>query len=318
MRLEKLQPSGPPMGRLPSGSPPCPSADGSRWCSRWASPRCHRRRRHLPPPRQHRGARERAARGPPTPAPTPSPSGRPAAARGTARSRHAATAALPAASVLRPLPSAAGGYCTRSVLVLAWAGRAGRGDPRGTPPAARAAEGPRHCLAPTCSDAVAGLCTRARAGRAREGALRAPRGVDQISAVAVGDRGAAWFLSRARARGGDDVARVAVRGGAPRRRRRPRSRVHRRRHDGAAPRRRRAHGRAGQAPGRPPRARAPAARAGARRHRGGPRRRWRRTSPTRAIASASCEHARAASSGSPRSAASSRASRTRCATRSPG
>jgi signal transduction histidine kinase len=85
-----------------------------------------------------------------------------------------------AASVLRPLPNASGGYCSRSGEVFVSAGRAGR------------TEGPRAKLTPEVQDAVAGLCARAPA----QGRIDQPRGVDRVATVLIGDRGAAWFLAR--------------------------------------------------------------------------------------------------------------------------
>jgi hypothetical protein len=53
-----------------------------------------------------------------------------------------------AVSVLRPLSSAAGGYCTRSGTILAVAGRPGRGE----------REGPRHVLPAEVESAITSLC----------------------------------------------------------------------------------------------------------------------------------------------------------------
>jgi signal transduction histidine kinase len=88
-----------------------------------------------------------------------------------------------AASVLRPVPNASGGYCSRSGEVFVTAGRGGRAD------------GPRGKLTPEEQDAVAGLCARAPA----KGRIDEPHGVDRIATVSIGDRGAAWFLARAHA-----------------------------------------------------------------------------------------------------------------------
>jgi signal transduction histidine kinase len=93
-----------------------------------------------------------------------------------------------AAAVLRAVPASAGGYCTPRGNIVAIAGRL-------------------KPLGPEVRDAVVALCARARAvpdGTA-QGRFEGPRGVDRISVVGVGDRGAAWFLTRARARGGDDI-----------------------------------------------------------------------------------------------------------------
>ena len=100
-----------------------------------------------------------------------------------------------ASAVLRPVPQAAGGYCTRGGLVLAAAGRLLRSDGRG--------EG-RHALPADLRDEVASLCAGVRQGDPQRGRVETPRGVDRITVVAVGDRGAAWFLSRARPRGSDE------------------------------------------------------------------------------------------------------------------
>ncbi len=102
-----------------------------------------------------------------------------------------------ASAVLRPVPQAAGGYCTRGGVVLAAAGRLLRsGDGRG--------EG-RHALPGDLHDEVSALCVRARQNAPQHGRVETSRGVDRITVVAVGDRGAAWFLSRARARGTDEA-----------------------------------------------------------------------------------------------------------------
>lgn len=97
-----------------------------------------------------------------------------------------------AASVMRPLPRALGGYCTRDGAIIAVAGRPGRG------------EGARYGLGPEVQSAVSGLCARARPGAPARGKIDHPRGVDQVVAMAVSERGSAWFLSRSRARGGGE------------------------------------------------------------------------------------------------------------------
>jgi signal transduction histidine kinase len=101
-----------------------------------------------------------------------------------------------AAGVLRPVPGAAGGYCTRNGAILATAGRLFRGE-------GRPGEG-RHAPPADVRDAVAGLCMKARPGAPAQGRFESARGVDWITAVAVGDRGGAWFLSRAHTRGADE------------------------------------------------------------------------------------------------------------------
>ena len=93
-----------------------------------------------------------------------------------------------AASVLRAVPSAAGGYCTRDGAILASAGRLEA----------------HHGLGPEVHDAVSALCTHARPDAPAVGRFEGPRGVDRIAVAAAGDRGGAWFLARARARGGDE------------------------------------------------------------------------------------------------------------------
>ncbi|APR75455.1 sensor histidine kinase [Minicystis rosea] len=100
-----------------------------------------------------------------------------------------------ASSVLRPLANAAGGYCMRNGAILAMAGRPGRGE----------REGPRHAISPEVQDAVSALCAKARPGAPAKGRIDQPRSVSQVAAVAIGDRGAAWFLTRTRTRGGDDT-----------------------------------------------------------------------------------------------------------------
>jgi len=100
-----------------------------------------------------------------------------------------------ATAVLRPVPMATGGYCTRGGAILATAGKLFR-DGKG--------EG-RHALPPDVRDAVSGLCVRARPGDAVTGRFETPRGVDRMAAVTVGDRGVAWVVVRARVHGGDDT-----------------------------------------------------------------------------------------------------------------
>ncbi|MFT3772442.1 MAG: HAMP domain-containing sensor histidine kinase [Minicystis sp.] len=100
-----------------------------------------------------------------------------------------------AQSVLRPLPNAAGGYCARNGAILAIAGRPGRGD----------REGPRHTIAPEVEEAIASLCAKTRPGAPARGRIDQPRGVSHVVAVSVGDRGAAWFLTRTRSRPGEDT-----------------------------------------------------------------------------------------------------------------
>ncbi len=93
-----------------------------------------------------------------------------------------------AAAVLRAVPASAGGYCTRGGNIVALAGRL-----KG--------------LGPEVHDAIASLCVRVRSASdgTAQGRVDGPRGVDRISVVWVGNGGAAWFLTRARARGGDDI-----------------------------------------------------------------------------------------------------------------
>jgi signal transduction histidine kinase len=101
-----------------------------------------------------------------------------------------------ASPVVRPVPSSAGGYCVRGGSIPVIAGRLFRGE-------ARPGEG-RHQLPTDVRDAVAGLCARARPGAPVSGRFESPRGVDWITAVAVGDHGGAWFLSRSRSRGSEE------------------------------------------------------------------------------------------------------------------
>ena len=105
-----------------------------------------------------------------------------------------------AATVLRAVASAAGGYCTREGAIVATAGRLFRGEARGD---GRGES--RHALPPDVRNAVSGLCERARAGEPVHGRFETGRGVDEISVVAIGDRGAAWFLARAHDRSSDDA-----------------------------------------------------------------------------------------------------------------
>ena len=106
-----------------------------------------------------------------------------------------------AASVLRPLPSSAGGYCTRDGGILAAAGRPNRGAGRDD----GWRDGPRRRVSPEVEDAVSALCAKARRGHPARGRIEHPRGVDLVVVIAVGDRGAAWFLARLRGRGGEDT-----------------------------------------------------------------------------------------------------------------
>jgi signal transduction histidine kinase len=101
-----------------------------------------------------------------------------------------------AVSVLRPLANSAGGYCTRTGAILVSAGKVG-GD-------GGKLEGKRP-LAPEIEEAVAGLCTRARVGRPVSGRVTRARDVNLLSAVAIEDRGAAWFLVRVRTHETDDT-----------------------------------------------------------------------------------------------------------------
>jgi signal transduction histidine kinase len=101
-----------------------------------------------------------------------------------------------AVAVLRPVAASAGGYCTRGGMILATAGRLFRNETKG--------EG-RHALPPDVRDAVSGLCMRVRPGAPVAGRFETVRGVDRISVVPVGDRGGAWFLSRARSGFGEEA-----------------------------------------------------------------------------------------------------------------
>lgn len=107
---------------------------------------------------------------------------------------------LVAASVLRPLPHAAGGYCARSGEILASAGRPNRGEQAREPPPRRDAQRTR--LSPEMRAAVEALCAKTRPGSPAKARLELPRGVDRLAAVAVGERGVAWFLVRVRTRAG--------------------------------------------------------------------------------------------------------------------
>jgi signal transduction histidine kinase len=101
-----------------------------------------------------------------------------------------------AVAVLRPVAGSAGGYCNRSGAILATAGRLFRAETKG--------EG-RHALPPDVRDAVSGLCMKVRPNAPAHGRFETGRGVDRITVVAVGDRGAAWFLARARAGSNDET-----------------------------------------------------------------------------------------------------------------
>jgi signal transduction histidine kinase len=103
-----------------------------------------------------------------------------------------------AASVLRPLANAAGGYCSRSGNVLALAGRPGRGE----------RDAQRHGITTEAQAAIGSLCAKARPGAPAKGRIDLPRGVGYLVAVSVGDRGGAWFFQRLRTRAGDDAPGV--------------------------------------------------------------------------------------------------------------
>lgn len=100
-----------------------------------------------------------------------------------------------AASVLRPLANTAGGYCTRRGVILAMAGRAGRGE----------RDGGRHGVTPEAISAVEGLCAKARGGDPTRGHIDLPRGAAYLAVVPIGERGAAWAMIRLRSHGGDDA-----------------------------------------------------------------------------------------------------------------
>jgi signal transduction histidine kinase len=102
-------------------------------------------------------------------------------------------------SVLRPMAYAAGGYCTRNGAILAAAGHMGR-DHKGDAPWR---DGPR-AVPPEVQDAVSALCAKARQGSPARGRIELRRGVGHVTAVAVGDRGAAWCLVRVRAQGNEE------------------------------------------------------------------------------------------------------------------
>ena len=107
-----------------------------------------------------------------------------------------------AASVVRPVAGASGGYCLRSGAILASAGRPGRGEAKPPPRPG----GPRHPLTPEVQDAVRSLCEKAHPGEPARGRLEHPRGNDHITVTAIGDRGAAWFLARAQPGGVEGTA----------------------------------------------------------------------------------------------------------------
>jgi signal transduction histidine kinase len=98
-----------------------------------------------------------------------------------------------AASVLRPVANAVGGYCTRRGTILAVAGK-GQGF----------REGGRRPLPPEVEDAVASMCSKARPGEPIHGRIERAREVDLLATVAVGDQGAAWFYTRLRGRDGEE------------------------------------------------------------------------------------------------------------------
>jgi signal transduction histidine kinase len=106
-----------------------------------------------------------------------------------------------AASVVRPVAGALGGYCLRGGAIVASAGKPRQGEKNGP-----RRDGPRHQLAPEVQDAVAALCEKAHAGEPARGRIEHPRGSDHISVVAIGDRAAAWFLARGQAGGGEGTA----------------------------------------------------------------------------------------------------------------
>lgn len=99
-------------------------------------------------------------------------------------------------TVLRPVSQASGGYCMSNGAIIAVAGRLFRGEAKN--------EG-RHGLPGDVRDAISSLCARARVGKPANGRFETVRGVDLVTVVAVGDRGAAWFVSRARAGATDDA-----------------------------------------------------------------------------------------------------------------
>ncbi len=99
-----------------------------------------------------------------------------------------------ASAVLRPVTAATGGYCARDGAILVTAGRLfGKGEGR-------------HLLPPDARDAISGLCLHAHTGDPVHGRFENAHGVDRIAALAVGERGAAWVVVRARSRGGGDDA----------------------------------------------------------------------------------------------------------------
>ena len=105
-----------------------------------------------------------------------------------------------AGSLLRAVPSAAGGYCTTTGMIVASAGKAGiapgdRGHGRDTRP---------HALLPDLAAMVSAACERAKADAPVHMRLERARDVNLVTVVSVGKTGGAWFLTQVRLRSSDD------------------------------------------------------------------------------------------------------------------
>ena len=94
----------------------------------------------------------------------------------------------------------AGGYCTREGAVIASASRAWAIDARKP---GRVSE--QHVLAPDLREAVERLCREAKPGDTAEARVEHPRDVAILAAIPVGDKLAAWFITRVRTRSGREV-----------------------------------------------------------------------------------------------------------------
>lgn len=94
----------------------------------------------------------------------------------------------------------AGGYCTRDGSVIASASRAWAADARKP---GRISE--QHVLAPDLREAVERLCREARPGDTAEARVEHPHDLAVIAAIPAGDKLAAWFITRVRARSGREV-----------------------------------------------------------------------------------------------------------------
>lgn len=100
-----------------------------------------------------------------------------------------------AASVVRPVANATGGYCTRKGEVITAAGKTGHMDTSG---------GARHLVALDIEAAIESLCSKVRSGEPIRSRLERSREVALLTVVPVGERAGAWFLTRVRTRDADE------------------------------------------------------------------------------------------------------------------